>query len=211
MTKKSASKNNDGTWSISECTLFSRGVILHGWGQWRKVESVVKSRSNVQCKSHAQKFRKWHPDEVERLKREHASYVGGVGVVSKRKLGGKKVRGLRRDSVGKVKSGASTSLDMKATNAASEKAADDSKTRATSRRSTKELAAATTNKKARAPPKVVSGKTAANDKKTKEVPVAKKSSRGGSKKAIPSSTRHSKRRRVATPSSCSGGGGGSAT
>jgi len=48
----------EGTWSKHEQAQFQSGVIKHGWGSWRSISSVVKSRTNKQVKSYAQKFQK---------------------------------------------------------------------------------------------------------------------------------------------------------
>ena len=48
----------EGTWSKHEQAQFQSGVIKHGWGSWRLICSVVKSRTNKQVKSYAQKFQK---------------------------------------------------------------------------------------------------------------------------------------------------------
>lgn len=48
----------EGKWSQHEQTQFQSGVIKHGWGSWRLISGVVKSRTNKQVKSYAQKFQK---------------------------------------------------------------------------------------------------------------------------------------------------------
>ena len=48
----------EGTWSKHEQAQFQSGVIKHGWGSWRLISAVVKSRTNIQVKSYAQKFQK---------------------------------------------------------------------------------------------------------------------------------------------------------
>lgn len=42
-------------WTDREKQKFHRGVVLHGWGSWRLIESVICTRTNTQIKSHAQK------------------------------------------------------------------------------------------------------------------------------------------------------------
>ena len=48
----------EGKWSKHEQAQFQSGVIKHGWGSWRLISGVVKSRTNKQVKSYAQKFQK---------------------------------------------------------------------------------------------------------------------------------------------------------
>ena len=48
----------EGKWSKHEQAQFQSGVIKHGWGSWRLISAVVKSRTNIQVKSYAQKFQK---------------------------------------------------------------------------------------------------------------------------------------------------------
>ena len=48
----------EGKWSEHEQAQFQSGVIKHGWGRWRLISGVVKSRTNKQVKSYAQKFQK---------------------------------------------------------------------------------------------------------------------------------------------------------
>jgi len=48
----------EGTWSNHEQAQFQSGVIKHGWGSWSLISGIVKSRTNKQVKSYAQKFQK---------------------------------------------------------------------------------------------------------------------------------------------------------
>jgi len=48
----------EGKWSEHEQAQFQAGVIKHGWGSWRLISGIVKSRTNKQVKSYAQKFQK---------------------------------------------------------------------------------------------------------------------------------------------------------
>ena len=54
---KSAEKlnNNEGRWTKEEHEKFLEGLVQHGIN-WKKVKSLVDSRSSVQVRSHAQKF-----------------------------------------------------------------------------------------------------------------------------------------------------------
>ena len=63
---------NQGTWFPDEKTLFEQGVILHGWANWRSIQTnFVTTRKISQIKSHAQKLKTNHPEKVEQLKKEH--------------------------------------------------------------------------------------------------------------------------------------------
>ncbi|KAL3764612.1 hypothetical protein ACHAW5_000487 [Stephanodiscus triporus] len=71
-------KNTDswrGSWTKEEHHLFEDGCILHGWGNWKKIQEVIPTRDRHQVKSHAQKYEKNHPEGKERLQREHAHQV----------------------------------------------------------------------------------------------------------------------------------------
>lgn len=48
----------EGTWSKHEQAQFQSGVIKYGWGSWSLISGIVKSRTNIQVKSYAQKFQK---------------------------------------------------------------------------------------------------------------------------------------------------------
>ena len=63
---------NQGTWFPDENTLFEQGVIIHGWADWRSIQTnFVTTRKISQIKSHAQKLKKNYPEKVEQLKKEH--------------------------------------------------------------------------------------------------------------------------------------------
>ena len=47
--------SRDGRWTKEEHELFMKGLAIHG-RSWTKVADVVKTRSTVQVRSHAQKF-----------------------------------------------------------------------------------------------------------------------------------------------------------
>lgn len=38
------------------------GLRMYGWGQWKRISSIVKTRTNTQIKSHAQKREKVNPE-----------------------------------------------------------------------------------------------------------------------------------------------------
>ncbi len=66
------SKFQTGAWTKLERVQFEQGVIAHGWGNWSSmVGTIIPTRNRNQLKSHAQKFRRVHPEMVEVLMREH--------------------------------------------------------------------------------------------------------------------------------------------
>ena len=67
-------RGGPNAWNASENSLFKEGIKLHGWGAWNKIEAHIPTRSKIQIKSHAQKFKVHHGDEVERLIEEHKKY-----------------------------------------------------------------------------------------------------------------------------------------
>ncbi|CAN0228771.1 unnamed protein product, partial [Discosporangium mesarthrocarpum] len=46
---------NTGRWTYNEHQLFLRGLELHGKG-WKKIASLIKTRTVVQIRTHAQKY-----------------------------------------------------------------------------------------------------------------------------------------------------------
>lgn len=54
LTEKSA-RENTGRWTREEHNLFLRGLELHGKG-WKKIAALIKSRTVVQIRTHAQKY-----------------------------------------------------------------------------------------------------------------------------------------------------------
>mmetsp|Transcript_5901 Transcript_5901/g.14783 ORF Transcript_5901/g.14783 Transcript_5901/m.14783 type:complete len:915 (-) Transcript_5901:132-2876(-) len=64
-----------GSWTSVEHLQFEKGCLLHGWGNWKAIESCVPTRTTIQIKSHAQKIRKHRPADKERLEREHKLYA----------------------------------------------------------------------------------------------------------------------------------------
>lgn len=49
------SKYNKGRWNSNELRLFVEGLVLHG-NEWKKIQTIIKTRSATQTRSHAQKF-----------------------------------------------------------------------------------------------------------------------------------------------------------
>ena len=61
----SSSGENTGRWTAEEHNLFLQGLELHGKG-WKKIAGLIKSRTFVQIRTHAQKyFQKVGEDEDE--------------------------------------------------------------------------------------------------------------------------------------------------
>ena len=54
-------------WTNEEHAQFEEGIIRYGRGNWKKIESLIPSRNNVQIRNHASIFSKNHPSEFERL------------------------------------------------------------------------------------------------------------------------------------------------
>ena len=60
-----SSGENTGRWTAEEHNLFLQGLELHGKG-WKKIAGLIKSRTVVQIRTHAQKyFQKVGEDEDE--------------------------------------------------------------------------------------------------------------------------------------------------
>lgn len=57
-----ASKLNSNFWLQEEEERFLLGIRLYGWGQWKRIQSIVQTRTNKQIKSHAQKRAKVNPE-----------------------------------------------------------------------------------------------------------------------------------------------------
>ena len=52
---KKTSKYNSGRWTQEEHLKFIDGILEYG-NEWKKVQSLIKTRSSTQARSHAQKF-----------------------------------------------------------------------------------------------------------------------------------------------------------
>lgn len=57
-------EETQGYWTKEEHSQFKKGIILYGWGNWKKVESCI--RNKVQIKSHTQKFSKRRLSQKDR-------------------------------------------------------------------------------------------------------------------------------------------------
>lgn len=60
-----------GPWSELEHSQFEKGIIVHGWGNWQQMVNLIPTRSKIQIKSHAQKFRKHRGDQCKILFKLH--------------------------------------------------------------------------------------------------------------------------------------------
>ncbi|KAL9186986.1 hypothetical protein ACHAXT_010706 [Thalassiosira profunda] len=56
------SNTNSNFWLHDEEERFLLGLRLYGWGQWKRIQTVVQTRTNKQIKSHAQKREKINPE-----------------------------------------------------------------------------------------------------------------------------------------------------
>ncbi|KAL7499812.1 hypothetical protein ACHAWT_010238 [Skeletonema menzelii] len=54
--------NNSNFWLQEEEERFLLGLRMFGWGQWKRIQPIVKTRTNTQIKSHAQKREKVNPE-----------------------------------------------------------------------------------------------------------------------------------------------------
>lgn len=54
-------KARSNFWKRDEEQRFLRGLEMYGWGQWKRIQTIVETRTNKQIKSHAQKRAKVYP------------------------------------------------------------------------------------------------------------------------------------------------------
>ena len=65
-----------GNWSELEQSQFANGIIAKGWGHWSSMAGcIIPTRDRSQIKSHAQKFLRSYPDEVDWLVLQHNKYA----------------------------------------------------------------------------------------------------------------------------------------
>ena len=71
----SSNKNKD-KWTNTEQKQFQKGIIKHGWGNWKILleENIITTRDRSQIKSRAQKLQKNHPNLVADLIRQHEAH-----------------------------------------------------------------------------------------------------------------------------------------
>ncbi|KAL7428146.1 hypothetical protein ACHAXH_002265, partial [Discostella pseudostelligera] len=62
-------------WTEIEHNLFEQGYVKHGRGQWLAISRTISTKSRIQTKTHAQKFRRSHPFEIARLDRLREEYL----------------------------------------------------------------------------------------------------------------------------------------
>lgn len=60
-------KFSKGIWTKEEHEKFIEGVLMYG-NEWVKVQEIIKTRTNYQAKSHAQKFFEKYKDLIDELK-----------------------------------------------------------------------------------------------------------------------------------------------
>lgn len=82
-------KKDPGRWTADEHILFLKGMSLHG-KSWKKISEIVKTRSVVQIRTHAQKYL---------IKLEKARKAGHQGVLM---MDGKGVDNTERRGTTKV-------------------------------------------------------------------------------------------------------------
>jgi len=83
-------KKDPGRWTADEHILFLKGLSLHG-KSWKKISEIVKTRSVVQIRTHAQKYL---------IKLEKARKAGHQGVLM---MDGKGVDNTERRGTTKVR------------------------------------------------------------------------------------------------------------
>lgn len=59
--------------------------MMYGWGKWLLVEKVIPTRTALQIKSHAQKYRARHPIECELMQKDHLQRVAMAAPAEKPK------------------------------------------------------------------------------------------------------------------------------
>ena len=73
---------NSNFWLREEEDRFLQGLNLYGWGNWKRIQAVVRTRTNKQIKSHAQKRERTNPD----VRDKYARGVVRRGRISSRAL-----------------------------------------------------------------------------------------------------------------------------
>ena len=58
---ESTPKTRSNFWKRDEEQRFLTGLEMYGWGQWKRIQTIVETRTNKQIKSHAQKRAKVYP------------------------------------------------------------------------------------------------------------------------------------------------------
>ena len=46
-------RTNYDEWEEKEHRRFLTGLEIHGWGAWRRIAKIVKTKNNIKCCSHA--------------------------------------------------------------------------------------------------------------------------------------------------------------
>jgi len=89
-----------GTWTDTEHQQFKQGCILFGWGNWKDVERVVKTRTNTQIMKHSQHYAK----EKASLDRLHELHIQGICVGLPAELITQEMSGVEDESTRKESS-----------------------------------------------------------------------------------------------------------
>jgi len=87
---------NDQIWQHEEVINFFRALYVHGWGEWKKVSKMVKTRNNQHIKSYAMKLEKKFPElrkffsskQVHKMQEKHGVKVKRYGSGSAKSTGG---------------------------------------------------------------------------------------------------------------------------
>ena len=77
-----ASHLNSNFWLQEEEERFLLGIRLYGWGQWKRIQTIVQTRTNKQIKSHAQKRAKANPE----IKTKYSKITPRKGRISSKVL-----------------------------------------------------------------------------------------------------------------------------
>lgn len=97
--KKSKNVSNSH-WTDTEHQQFKQGCILFGWGNWKDVERVVKTRTNTQIMKHSQHYAK----EKASLDRLHELHIQGICVGLPAELITQEMSGVEDESTRKESS-----------------------------------------------------------------------------------------------------------
>eukprot|EP00804_Cyclotella_cryptica_P010932 CCRYP_016675-RA/>CCRYP_016675-RA protein AED:0.00 eAED:0.00 QI:745/-1/1/1/-1/1/1/336/920 len=102
-TSHSQTNHNSNFWLQEEEERFLLGLRLYGWGQWKRIQTIVQTRSNKQIKSHAQKREKVNPE----IKYKYAKGKSRRGRISSKVLATEYSSGTEQDAA----AAAATSLN----------------------------------------------------------------------------------------------------
>jgi len=97
---KISKKGSNSNWTDTEHQQFKQGCILFGWGNWKDVERVVKTRTNTQIMKHSQHYAK----EKASLDRLHELHIQGICVGLPAELITQEMSGVEDESTRKESS-----------------------------------------------------------------------------------------------------------